>query len=534
MTDRISPAALKARIDGNDELAILDLREEGEFAADHLLFATNLSLSQLELDIYRRLPRRSVPIVLCDEAGSDRAPAAAKRLSTLGYTRLEILEGGLAGWRAAGYVSFSGMHVPSKAFGEFVEHWYDTPRLTADELDARVAKGENLVILDSRPWDEYHRMNIPGGINCPGAELAYRIDDLAPDPETTVVVNCAGRTRSIIGAQSLINAGILNPVFALENGTMGWHLAGHDLERGAERRFSDLSGEARAAAAKRAEAVAARFGVSSIDMDGLAKWRAEAGMRSLYLVDVRDPAEYEAGHLAGSFNAPGGQLVQETNAYIGALGSRIALIDGDGVRATMTASWLIQLGWREVVVVRGALDAGPLVSGPYRPVLPESDAPGPDAIDAATLAALLRDGDATVIDVGASSDYRKGHVLGAWFALRAELGEILESLPVTGELIFTSGQGHLARYAAREAERISGRPVRVLAGGNEAWRAAGLEMEDGDSRMASEPRDAWLKPYDRDDSQDEWMRQYLSWETALVEAVERDGAARFRRFPGTT
>jgi rhodanese-related sulfurtransferase len=533
MTDRVSPAALKARIGGDDELAILDLREEGDFADDHLLFATNLSLSRLELDIHRRLPRRSVPIVLCDATGSDRSPAGAKRLRALGYTRIEILEGGLAGWHAAGFESFSGMHVPSKAFGEFVEHWYDTPRLTADELDARVAKGENLVILDSRPWDEYHRMNIPGGINCPGAELAYRIGDLAPDPETTVVVNCAGRTRSIIGAQSLINAGIPNPVFALENGTMGWHLAGHELERGAERRFGEISDEARAAATARAEAVAARFGVSGIDMEELAKWRAESGIRSLYLVDVRDPAEYESGHLAGSFNAPGGQLVQETNAYIGAMGGRVVLIDGDGVRATMTASWLIQLGWRDVAVLRGGLEAGPLVSGPYSPELPESDAPGPDAIDAATLAALLRDGAATVIDVGTSPDYRRGHVPGAWFALRAELGEVLESLPVKGELIFTSGRGRLARYAARDAERISGRPVRVLAGGTEAWRAAEFDMEEGDTRMASEPRDAWLKPYDRDDSQDEWMRQYLSWETALVEAVERDGAARFRRFPET-
>ncbi|MBT5414510.1 MAG: thiosulfate sulfurtransferase [Rhodospirillaceae bacterium] len=533
MTNKISPAALKARIGEDEELAILDLREEGEFADDHLLFATNLSLSRLELDIYRRLPRRSVPIVLCDADGGETATRGAKRLRELGYSHVEILDGGMAGWSAAGFETFSGMHVPSKAFGEFVEHWHDTPRLTAEDLNARVAEGENLVILDSRPWDEYHRMNIPGGINCPGAELVYRVRDLAPDPETTVVVNCAGRTRSIIGAQSLINAGIPNRVFALENGTMGWHLAGLALERGAERRFGELSDEARAAAIARTEGVAARFEVRTIDMDELAMWQGEAGRRSLYLVDVRDPAEYEAGHLDGSFNAPGGQLVQESNAYVGAMGARIALIDGDGVRATMTASWLIQLGWRDVAVVRGALDGGSLASGSYRPDLPENNAPGPDAINPATLAVLLRDGSATVIDVGDSPEYKCGHISGAWFALRAELAQVLDSLPIAGELIFTSGQGRLARYAARDAERITGRPVRVLAGGNEAWRAAGFELEEGDGRMASEPKDAWLKPYDRADSQDEWMRQYLSWETALVEAVERDGGARFQHFPKT-
>ena len=531
MTAMISPADLKARIGGEGELAILDVREEGEFAEDHLLFATNLSLSRLEIDVYRRLPRRGVAIVLCDADGGDRAKRASNRLGEFGYTRVEILDGGLAGWRAAGYQTFSGMHVPSKAFGEFVEHWYDTPRLTAAELKERLDRGENLVILDSRPWDEYHRMNIPGGIDCPGAELVYRVQDLAPDPETTVVVNCAGRTRSIIGAQSLINAGIPNRVLALENGTMGWHLAGLELERGAERRYGDVSDEARKAAAARAAAVAERFGVTRIDKEGLDAWRREAGARSLYLADVRDPAEYEAGHLEGSFNAPGGQLVQETNAYVGALGGRVALIDNDGVRATMTASWLIQLGWRDVAVVAGALEVGPLIAGPYVPDLPEQDAANPDAIDAATLDLLIRDDHAVVVDVGASSAYRSGHIPSAWFALRAELGEALGTIPLTGELVFTSERGRLARYAGREAERITGRPTRVLEGGNDAWRQAGLALEAGDGRMASEPKDAWLKPYDRAGSQEEWMRQYLSWETALVEAVERDGDARFQRFP---
>ena len=66
----------------------------------------------------------------------------------------------------------------------------------------------------------------------PGAELVLRVRDIAPSPDTTIVVNCAGRTRSIIGAQSLINAGIPNKVVALRNGTMGWHLAGFTCDKG--------------------------------------------------------------------------------------------------------------------------------------------------------------------------------------------------------------------------------------------------------------------------------------------------------------
>src|SRR3546814_14009942 len=92
--------------------------------------------------------------------------------------------------------------------------------------------------------DEYHKMNIPGGIDVPGAELVYRVRDLAPDPDTLVVVNCAGRTRSIIGCQSLINADLPNKVMALRNGTMGWHLAGLDVERGAQRQCGPVSDEA--------------------------------------------------------------------------------------------------------------------------------------------------------------------------------------------------------------------------------------------------------------------------------------------------
>src|SRR3954468_7316465 len=76
-----------------------------------------------------------------------------------------------------------------------------------------------MVVLDSRPFDEYQRVSIPTAVNVPGAELALRIHDLAPSPQTLVVVNCAGRTRSIIGAQSLINAGVPNKVVALRNGT---------------------------------------------------------------------------------------------------------------------------------------------------------------------------------------------------------------------------------------------------------------------------------------------------------------------------
>ena len=100
------------------------------------------------------------------------------------------------------------MPVIGKAFGEFVEHRYGTPHLSVRDLKARVDAGENLVVLDSRPEPEFRNFSIPGAIDLPGAELVHRFHAAVSDASTLVVVNCAGRTRSIIGAQALINAGV--------------------------------------------------------------------------------------------------------------------------------------------------------------------------------------------------------------------------------------------------------------------------------------------------------------------------------------
>jgi rhodanese-related sulfurtransferase len=264
-----------------DELALLDVREQGVFGQGHLLLATCVPLSHLETRIGDLLPRPQTRIVLMDGGDGDTlAATAAARLAEWGFDNVALLAGGLAGWRDDGHEVFSGVNVPSKAFGEFVEHAYDTPRLTATELKARLDAGEPLVVLDSRPFDEFHRMSIPSGVDAPGAELVYRAHDMAPDPDTPIVVNCAGRTRSIIGAQSLINAGFPNPVAALENGTMGWHLAGFEVARGetAAAALPSAAGLEHARAA--AERVAARFGVHRVTAETLAEWRQGRAQRA--------------------------------------------------------------------------------------------------------------------------------------------------------------------------------------------------------------------------------------------------------------
>src|SRR5687767_9139994 len=288
----ISAKHLSERLGGTDELALLDVREQGVHYRGHPFFAVSAPLSRLELMIGDLVPRRSVPVVVLDGGDEGLAERAARKLAQLGYLDVSMLEGGCAGWKAAGGELFSGVNVPSKAFGEFVEHQYDTPRMPPDNLKELLSKNRDMVILDSRPFEEYHRMNIPGGVDVPGAELAYRVHDLAPDPDTLVVVNCAGRTRSIIGCQSLRNAGIRNPVVALKDGTMGWELAGFDCERGSRRVAADPSAEGRAQARAAADTVAARFEVKFIDSKGVRRWQADRE-RTLYLLDVRTREEFE-------------------------------------------------------------------------------------------------------------------------------------------------------------------------------------------------------------------------------------------------
>ena len=239
----LSAHALKAMLADGEELALVDVREELLFSRNHLLFARSVPLSRLEFNFARLVPRRSTRIVLCDE-GDGLAERAASVLTAAGYHNLFVLTGGIAAWTDAGLELFSGVNVPSKAFGEFVEHASATPSISADELARLIRTGSDLVVLDSRPFDEYRRVSIPTAINVPGAELVLRVHDVAPSPDTLVVVNCAGRTRSIIGAQSLINAGVPNKVVALRNGTMGWSLAGRSCESGKARRAPQPSSAA--------------------------------------------------------------------------------------------------------------------------------------------------------------------------------------------------------------------------------------------------------------------------------------------------
>lgn len=520
---RIDAQTLKDRLHDGGEIAVLDAREEVPFDKRHLLLAACVPLSRLELLIDALVPRRSTRVVWCDD-GEGLAARAAAKMSGLGYTGVSVLDGGVPAWEAAGYPVYSGVHVPSKAFAEVVEHEAGTPWISAEELKTLIDDGADIAIYDSRSYEEYHSNSIPGAISVPGAELVYRFADLTPSPETMVIVNCGGRTRSIIGAQALINAGFPNRIVSLKNGTQAWHLSGYEVVNGAARRPPEVSPQGLAKARDAAARVAERFDIRTIDDAGLEAWRAETDSRNLYMLDVRTPEEYAAGHLSGARSAPGGQLIQETDSYLGAWGGRVVLIDDNGVRATMTASWLLQMGWQDVAILEIDPARDDLERGPCKPNVLGYDEAAVPTIGVEAAHGALADGSARIVDLADSRTYREGHIPGAWYAIRARLAEDMRRLPDAGTTILTSPDGMLAGLAAAEI----GGGAKALAGGTQAWTAAGHELESGATNMASAPDDIRLKAREESGNIEDAMRAYLEWEINLVNQMAADDDHRFR------
>lgn len=500
------------------EIALLDVREEGPYAESHPLFALSVPVSEIEKKLPPLAPRLSAPIVVYDD-GEGYTERAASRILALGYQDVAILEGGLSGYSRVGEV-YRDVNVPSKAFGELVESINHTPSLSARDVKDILESESNVVLLDARRFEEYNTMSIPGGRSCPGGELVHRIFEATSSPKTTVIVNCAGRTRSIIGTQSLINSGISNKVVALRNGTIGWTLDGLELDTKKTERIPHPSAEALQKAQQHAKSWADYVGISTIDGGRLSKLAAESQDRTLYLLDVRDPEEYALSHPLGFSNAPGGQLVQATDEWIGVRGARIVLYDTDGVRARMTASWLLQLGWEVYVLETQSLVPDNLPVP--KTLLWHSSKSGSITVD--TLQTLTG---ATIIDLARSPSYRKGHIPGAWFASGPELPRDLGAVAGDGPIVLTSPDGDIAAANFEYARNSTSRDVFYLAGGTAAWVATGHALET-ESRWLSQPIDVYKRPYEGTSNARKDMQAYLDWEYGLIAQLANDSVACFR------
>lgn len=519
MPSKISPETLESLLDGTSPFALIDVREAGEYNSSHIPGASFIPRRQLEFQLPHAVPFTGTPVVFCDDDGR-RAQLAAATAAGMGYRHVSVLDGGTNRWVTDGFSTEWGSNVPSKDFGEKVEVVHGVPEVEAKDLAERIARGEKFVILDSRTPEEFQRFCIPGGRSVPGGELALRITDIVKkaDRDATIIVNCAGRTRSIIGARVLQRMGIPN-VYGLKNGTAGWLLAGHQLETGATRVHLDPpSPEAVAAAEAYAAKLAAEDGVRYLDVPALQAMMDRRSQESVYLIDVRTSEEYAAGHIPGFRWFPGGQAVQRSDDAAVVKNCPVVFACDGKARATLIASWYRQMGFRDVYAVDGGTAAWAASGRALEKGMPEELPAGHEAARAKVK--LISPSDvkasppAAVIFVDTSQEFARGHVPGARWVPRGWLefwiGDIVPSKST--DVVVTCNDGRSSPLAGATLRALGYQHVSALDGGMVAWQKAGLPLEKGLSGVMAPPADVLPMGPDRNFAD---MQNYLRWEEAL-------------------
>ena len=533
MPEKMTVAALKSLLDAQGTCALIDVREPGEYNDAHIPGASLVPRRQLEYRMTRLVPFAGTPVIVCDDDGR-RAPLAAATLERMGFRRVAVLEGGINRWSTDGYPTEWGVNVPSKDFGEKIQVVHHVPEMHPEELHALQQKGEKIVLLDSRTPEEHRRATIPGGRSAPNGEVALHIADLAPDPDATIVVHCAGRTRSIIGARLLQRMGYAK-VFDLRNGTMGWMMAGLELETGSTRLDLPTPSAASLAGAEAfAARIAAEDGVRTLSIPALRELMAKSQSENVYLIDVRTSDEYARGFIPGFQWFPGGQAVQRSDDLVAVRNGHVVFACDGRVRATIAASWYRQMGFPNVYVVEGGVPAW-TASGQ---ALARSEAPGgprgydegiagamPAGYDAAkgqvellTPAALdeRRKGaqPPVVIFVDTSREFSNGHVPGARWVPRGWLELTIADVAPAKDapMVVTCASGPSAVLAGAALKGLGYQRVAALAEGMQGWTRAGLPVEKGLSGVMNPPNDVLTMGTDRT-----WAEaiQYLRWEEEL-------------------
>ncbi|BDA83340.1 transferase [Aureimonas sp. SA4125] len=525
MPGPIPAEAAKAVLHGKSEVACLDVREHGQYGEGHPFLAVPCPYSRLEILAPALVPRAGVPIILVDD-GDGVAERAAPVLARLGYRDLSWIAGGATAWAAAGFTLFKGVNLPSKTLGELLETEWHVPRIDVETLAAWQAEGRSIQLFDGRPGSEYRKMTLPGAASMPNGELAHRMADSVPDPALPVVIHCAGRTRSIVGAASLSLAGVPNPVFALENGTQGWALSGRALRHGADPGpMPALSQSARRESRARADAVIEQHRLNVIAPDDLESLSADPS-RTLYLFDVRSDAEFAEGTLRGAVHAPAVQLVQASDAWIGVRRARVVLGCDTGLRAATTAIFLAALNYDVFVLPRiGDHPAHPGLRQPDPPVSGEL----PSLLQITAEAALaLKEAGGALLDLRGSLAFRAGHLAGARWAVRPRLARTDPARPVA--LI---GSADVVGLAAADLRAEGYGDIRHVAGDPASWQARGLPVEaTPDVPSDAAAIDHLFFVHDRHDGNLDAARRYLAWEMGLIGQLDAAERAEFRIGPG--
>jgi rhodanese-related sulfurtransferase len=521
MPPLIVPETLQFLLANGSRVGLIDVREEGEFNASHIASAVCVPRRLLESRVPQLFPFKGEQLVVCDDNGV-RALRATQALQQMGYSRAALLWGGVNRWFSEDRPTEWGINVPSKDFGESVEVSEKVPTWTAAELAQQIAAGKAVRIFDTRTPEEFGRFTIPDAECIPNVEIALRAADIRrQSPEATIVINCGGRTRSIIGVSTLRRMGLEN-VVSLKNGTSGWVLAGYGVERGSRRvMLHPPSEESVALAERHARNIARDDGVDLINLDTLERLRTEAEHSSVYFIDVRTRNEYLRGHIPGFSWFPGGQAIQRSDDAVPFRDAPTVFCCDRLARAAITASWFRRIGYSQVMAVDGgvqawrAADRALALGDPFDQPIGLDPGAARQQISPEQLADELSAVPAAkVFFVGTSREFAEGHVPGSTWTSRSWLDIRIEQSCQDKEtrIILTDLDGGTAPLAARDLSRIGYANCATLEGGFRAWLSAGLEVERGLTNVMIPPEDVLPTiPFRSFEN----MMNYLRWEEAL-------------------
>ena len=522
MFEVISARQAKARIHDKRMCALLDVREEGQFGEGHPFLAVNCPYSHFEHLVSRLVPSTWVPTILVDD-GDGVSMQAAELMALMGYTHVFCVEGGIPAWRSQGLNLYKGVNLPSKTLGEWVEHQETIHRITPAQLADWQSNNTPFHFFDCRPPNECAKMSVPGAQCVPNGELAHRLAAVVKDDTIPIVLTCAGRTRGLIGAAGLNRVGVGNPVYALENGTQGWTLAGLSLLRGqSPAKLPVMDANHLSISRAKADALIDREQFHCIGVDEFTELAHDQN-RVVFLVDVRSAFEYAEGHLPDAIHAWGGQIVQAVDLFVGVRHATVVLTDDTGLRAAVAATWLRCLGY-EAFILR---DTQALSLSPHwrqkAPVQPNP--PALPFVDLLSAAGQAQSGQVHLVDLRQSQAYRQWHIKNSIWANRANLGQIPKDKP----LILCADRPDVAQRVAQDLQAMGHIVQGQIRAGVNTWRDAGLALASSPDVPADHQCiDFLFFVHDRHDGNLESAKRYLEWEQGLMAQLDDEERAVFQ------
>jgi rhodanese-related sulfurtransferase len=446
----------------------------------------------------------------------------------MGYTDIRVLDGGLAAWKAAGLPTVSGWGMHGKEYGERIAVAEQVPQITAAELAELRRRGENVTVVDVRTDEEFLRGHVPGAYHIPGGQLVLELPALPQSPDHRLVISCAGRTRGILGAHVLRMLGLTN-VTALLNGAMGWRLEGLELEMGEGQGRLRANAPVPHEVEEATQRLAREAQVRTTSVDELDAWRAAGEPH--YVVDVRVPQEFRAGHVPGAVSIPTGQFALQHENFLAVGRLPVVIIADDAIRPIWAAAQCQGLGFPNTVILEGGLSAwvgrGRKLeegTGSVETFGLEAAQRAVEGIRPAELRQLQeRESNTVVLDVRSSGEFAMGHIPGTRWLTRGKLELDIERMVPSTEtpLITICDTGQRSTLAAATLRSLGYTHARYLEGGLPAWSGAGLPVVDGldgadvsrEEAQSDFGSTLWTGALARTRAD---MEQYLSWEEALA------------------